>query len=147
MKKASSNLLLLDVNVLLALAWPNHQFHGAATRWLGPSSDPWATCALTQLGFIRLSSNPAVVSPAKSPAAAAALLEAMVRDPLHQYLSALPAPAVRGTVPFEKIIGSKQVTDLYLLTLAHRHNATFVTFDSRLKALAGADGRIQTLGL
>jgi len=30
MRKVSSDLLLLDVNVLLAIAWPNHQFHLAA---------------------------------------------------------------------------------------------------------------------
>jgi predicted nucleic acid-binding protein len=60
MKTESSSLLLLDVNVLLALAWPNHQFHAAALRELQPRRGRWATCALTQLGFIRLSSNPAL---------------------------------------------------------------------------------------
>ena len=39
MKKESSKLLLLDVNVLLALAWPNHQFHATATRRLERSRD------------------------------------------------------------------------------------------------------------
>ncbi len=68
MKKASSDLLLLDVNVLLALAWPNHQFHAAAIAALS-SRARWATCALTQLGFIRLSSNPAAIATAKSPIA------------------------------------------------------------------------------
>jgi hypothetical protein len=34
MKRVHSELLLLDVNVLLALAWPNHQFHAAATHRL-----------------------------------------------------------------------------------------------------------------
>jgi predicted nucleic acid-binding protein len=81
MKKESSSLLLLDVNVLLALAWPNHQFHVASLRALQSRRDRWATCALTQLGFIRLSSNPAAIPTAKGPAEAAALLEAMVADP------------------------------------------------------------------
>ena len=65
MKKESSSLYLLDANVLLALAWPNHQFHAAATRAMGRSRGRWATCALTQLGFIRLSSNPAAIPGAK----------------------------------------------------------------------------------
>jgi hypothetical protein len=34
MKKDSSDLLLLDVNVLLAIAWPNHQLHEAAIKAL-----------------------------------------------------------------------------------------------------------------
>ena len=84
--KASSDLLLLDVNVLLALVWPNHQFHTAATQRLESSHQGWATCALTQLDFIRISSNPAALATAKTPAEAARLLGAMVRDPLHVYL-------------------------------------------------------------
>ena len=66
--KASSDLLLLDVNVLLALVWPNHQFHTAATQRLESSHQGWATCALTQLDFIRISSNPAALATAKTPA-------------------------------------------------------------------------------
>jgi len=61
--------LLLDVNALLALAWPNHQFHDAVVERLErqPAS-LWATCALTQLGFVRLSSNPKVVEVRKNAA-------------------------------------------------------------------------------
>jgi predicted nucleic acid-binding protein len=59
--KATSDLLLLDVNVLLAMAWPNHQFHLAVVRRLESRPNRWATCAITQLGFIRLSANQAVV--------------------------------------------------------------------------------------
>lgn len=44
---------LLDVNVLLALAWPNHLHHGLAQSWFRKSlTDGWATCSLTELGFI-----------------------------------------------------------------------------------------------
>jgi uncharacterized protein len=144
MKKGSSNLLLPDVNVLLALAWPNHQFHAVAVRTLGASTDRWATCALTQLGFVRLSSNPAVSPAAKSPSEAAALLEAMTGDALHVYLESLPSP-VQCRREFEKILGAKQVTDAYLLALARHYHATFVTFDKKLKALAGPETRIQVL--
>ena len=53
MRKGSSEQpkgpLLLDVNVLLALAWPNHQFHVAAIERLERKKERWATCALTQL--------------------------------------------------------------------------------------------------
>ena len=63
--------LLLDVNALLALAWPNHQFHRAVVARLDTRPSPrWATCALTQLGFVRLSSNPAVVEMRQTPARA-----------------------------------------------------------------------------
>lgn len=139
MKKASSSLLLLDVNVLLALAWPNHPFHAAASRRFEGSKERWATCAITQLGFIRISSSPAAIPAAKSPAEAARLLAAMVSDPFHVYLDMLPAPVSKGFIPgLQQILGSKQVTDAYLLFLARRHRATLLTFDLRLKALAGS---------
>ena len=52
---------LLDVNVLLALAWPTHVHHLAAHRWFAENHDAgWATCPLTQLGFVRLAMQPAV---------------------------------------------------------------------------------------
>src|SRR5690349_895564 len=105
MKKASSDLLLLDVNVLLAIAWPNHQFHAAAIRALS-GQRRWATCALTQLGFIRLSSNPAAVATAKRPSEAVALLTRLVADSLHVYLESLPAPASQDCQDaFAKILG------------------------------------------
>lgn len=47
---------LIDVNALLALAWPT-PMHAVAEDWffaLGRTA--WATCTVTELGFIRLSS-------------------------------------------------------------------------------------------
>jgi predicted nucleic acid-binding protein len=67
MKRAASEKVLLDANVLVALAWPNHQFHATATNRLDASGERWATCALTQLGFIQLSTNPHVVGQIVAP--------------------------------------------------------------------------------
>ncbi|MGH9896422.1 MAG: type II toxin-antitoxin system VapC family toxin, partial [bacterium] len=49
---------LLDFNVLVALAWPNHVHHQAAVKWfLTNQSGGWATSPLTESGFVRVSSN------------------------------------------------------------------------------------------
>lgn len=41
---------LLDVNVLIALAWPNHVHHDAAGSWFARlRRTGWATCALATL--------------------------------------------------------------------------------------------------
>jgi toxin-antitoxin system PIN domain toxin len=147
MKKASFETLLLDVNVLLALAWPNHQFHGATLRRLERSKEKWATCALTELGFIRLSSNPTVVGVAKSPAEAAALLRSLVGDPHHVYFETLPAPShppVAGC--FARILGCQQVTDAYLLRLAEGRGARLLTFDSRIAVMAENKDAVEVLG-
>jgi toxin-antitoxin system PIN domain toxin len=146
MKKGSSSVLLLDVNVLLALAWPNHQFHRAATGRLAQSKQRWATCAITQLGFIRLSSNPAAVGVPKSPWEAASLLALLTQDSRHVYWDSLPSPAAQVFMQgFERILGSKQVTDSYLLTLAVRNHARLLTFDSRLAAFVQAEVFVEVL--
>jgi uncharacterized protein len=146
MRKASSDLLLLDVNVLLAIAWPNHQFHAAAIAALS-RQNRWATCALTQLGFIRLSSNPAAISTAKSPEEATGLLARLVADSLHIYLDSLPAPASADwRDAFRKLLGHQQVMDAYLLRLAAANKAVLVTFDRRLQSIAGSKLRVTVLG-
>lgn len=146
MKKDSSKLLLLDVNVLLALAWPNHQFHADARRRLAGTRERWATCALTQLGFIRISSNPSVVGGSISPAEAARLLAAMARDRLHVFLEALPAPVSSSFLTsLDSIIGSQQVTDAYLVALARMRGATLVTFDGRLAGLGRSEDEVEVL--
>jgi toxin-antitoxin system PIN domain toxin len=146
MKRASSNRpLLLDVNVLLAIAWPNHQFHAVALRRLA-RGDEWATCALTELAFVRLSSNPAIVSPAATPAEAAALLSEMIGDSRHRYVDKLPsAVAPETSTWFGRILGHKQVNDGYLLALAKSSGTKLLTFDSRIQTLGGASVEIEVL--
>jgi len=145
MKRGSSKLLLLDVNVLLAMAWPNHQFHWAAVRRLDRGVR-WATCALTQLGFVRLSSNPAVVGLHKTPGEAVALLAVLIQDPRHVYLDSLPSPASEPFLrAFDRILGFNQVMDAYLLALAERRHATLVTFDTRLAAQAPNSDQVEVL--
>ena len=48
---------LLDVNLLMALLWENHEHHHAARAWLRHVKD-FATCPVSQLGFARVSSHP-----------------------------------------------------------------------------------------
>ena len=68
---------LADINVLIALAWPNHECHQAAHEWFAAhAADGWATCPMTQCGFVRLSSNPKMVPEAVVPNAAIDLLHA-----------------------------------------------------------------------
>lgn len=128
----SERPLLLDTNALVALAWPNHQFHGlVVTRLERQPVAPWATCALTQLGFVRLSSNPSVVGRRKTPAESLAMLTALTQDGQHRYLQLLPSlPSVRDY--FHRLVGHNQVTDAYLLALAATNGAVLLTLDRRM---------------
>ena len=127
---------LLDVNVLLALTWPSHEFHAAAHRWWTESSKRWATCAITELGFIRLSSNPGFTRDAVTPYEAATLLERLVAMERHEYWSELPHLSRED---FRRMTGHKQVTDFYLTKLATLHKAKVATFDSRIQAITAPE--------
>lgn len=128
---------LLDVNVLTAFLWPAHEHHEAAHRWFSARGNArWATCPLTQLGFVRIVSNPAFSRDALAPADAVVLLAENLAHPRHEFWTddlQVPA-AVQGVE--ERLQGYRQLTDAYLLALASRHKGVLATFDGGVRALA-----------
>jgi toxin-antitoxin system PIN domain toxin len=131
---------LLDLNILTALLWPTHEHHGAAHRWFAARGRGlWATCNLTQLGFVRLVTNPAFSSDALSPAEGTALLRDNLNHPQHEFWGeSLDLPtALRGVE--SRLQGYRQVMDAYLLATAERRHGVLATFDRGLRTLAGAD--------
>lgn len=142
---SSEPCLLLDVNALVALAWPNHQFHRAVLSRLERQPAPrWATCALTQLGFVRLSSNPAVVGVRRTPSQALDLLSELVGDSGHIYLESLPSLPESAT-HFRRLLGHRQVTDAYLIAIAATHEAVLLTLDRRLAPGGKADSTVEVI--
>src|SRR5688500_10251298 len=68
---------LLDTNLLIALLWPSHAGHDVAMKWLARHrSKGWATCPLTEAGFVRIVSNPAFSRDAVTPRDAVRVLAA-----------------------------------------------------------------------
>ena len=129
---------LLDLNILTALLWPTHEHHDAAHRWFAArASAPWATCPLTQLGFVRLVSTPAFSRDALSPTEALALLRENVGHPAHQFWSDNLQVHVAAKAMEARLQGYRQLTDAYLLALAHRRAGVLATFDRGLRTLAG----------
>lgn len=129
---------LLDLNILTALLWPAHEHHDAAHRWFaarGPAH--WATCALTQLGFVRIVSSPAFSRDALSPIEALALLAENLSHAGHEFWTeSLQVPAALKGIE-AGLQGYRQLTDAYLLALAHRRKGVLATFDRGLRTLAG----------
>lgn len=138
---------LLDVNVLLALTWPNHQHHSLAADWfLTHHAKGWATCAFTEAGFIRLSCNPAYTPSPSIPAEAAEVLEELRAFKGHHYLAEAPSlMTASGMKILEHVRSHQQVTDAYLLNTARHHRATLVTFDSGVLELRAGPGAITVL--
>lgn len=119
--------LLLDANVLIALAVPSHVHHERADRWLSSAETQYATCPITQSALMRL-----IVREDGAPERGVDLLAAIAQDPRHDFWpDQLPFTAVNwaGT------IGHRQVTDAYLAELARAHHSRLVTFDKGLASL------------
>ena len=134
---------LLDTNVLLALAWPNHQHHAQAHAWFAVKAKRgWATCAFTQLGFIRLSSNPAYAADAVSPPDAATLLRQWTRQKGHRFWASPRADEARI---YARAIGHQQVNDAWLVEVARCNSARLVTLDTRLSAHAADDDLVEII--
>lgn len=133
---------LLDVNVLIALAWPQHLFHERAHAWFERSrllasreaNVKWATCIVTQNAFVRISSNPAIVDGAVRPAAARTMLRHYTGHPDHVYWDVAPSLAgpLAEELPAELLAGYRHVTDASLLLYAAHYDGALCTFDRRI---------------
>jgi toxin-antitoxin system PIN domain toxin len=131
---------LLDVNVLIALLDSDHLHHGRARGWLKENiKHGWASCPLTQNGCIRIMSQTGY--PNALPAAAVAeRLAAAIATNHHVFWPDTVSLLDAGRVTWNAVLGSRQVTDVYLLALAVAQRGRFVTLDRAvsLKAVTGA---------
>lgn len=126
---------LLDVNVLIAMAWPSHVHHTLAHRWFARNSRRgWATCPLTQLGFVRVSSHPGIIPEAATPREAVETLAAIVARPGHVFWPDAISLA-DPSLPAGQIMGHRQFTDAYLLALALHNRGRLVTLDAAIPAM------------
>jgi toxin-antitoxin system PIN domain toxin len=120
---------LLDVNVLLALLDSDHVDHRRARDWLDVEiSSGWASCPITQNGFVRIISQPRYPSPV-APGHAAQLLEHACATEHHEFWPCDISILDSGSVDRSRVHGPRQVTDAYLLALATHRGGRFVTFD------------------
>lgn len=130
---------LLDVNVLLALFDSDHVDHGRAAEWLdGAIQAGWASCAITENGFVRVVSQPRYPSPV-SPSEAIELLGRARGSGHHEFWPCDVSVLDADTVDRTRLHGARQVTDAYLLALAVAHGGHLVSFD-RSVPLAAVHG-------
>lgn len=126
MKK--SKVYLLDSNVLVALATPDHSLNQRAARWFREAPH-FATCPITQGALFRFHLRAGLESTAES---AKRLLQSITALPRHEFW---PDDASYVDLPEKGIIGHRQVTDAYLVLLAKRHGGFLATMDQGLAAL------------
>jgi toxin-antitoxin system PIN domain toxin len=136
---------LLDANVLIALAWPVHEFHDRVGRWFARHSRAgWATCPFTEAAFVRVISNPAFSANALTVANALLVLESNVNLPHHQFWpDSIPVAGALRNV--ERFTGHRQITDAYLVGLALHRRGKLATFDKGIRALGIEEGGVEVI--
>lgn len=91
--------------------------------------------AITQLAFIRISSNPKIIPDAVSPREAHGMLKRIISVPGHEFWIDDVAPAEATIFASTAFVGHRQVTDAYLLALVQQCDGKLATFDGGVAEL------------
>lgn len=117
---------LLDTSVLLALGLDDHVHNPAAERWMADLADPFATCPISQLGFLRIVKQ---LRRDLSIHEIGAVLVSICGDRRHRFVAA--DIDVRAA-DWRLTLGHRQITDAYLAGLAREHELRLITLDRAL---------------
>jgi predicted nucleic acid-binding protein len=116
-------IYLLDVSTLLARLWKTHVFYDRVRRWSDDQS--LALCPITELGFVRISTQPAFGA---SVSDARKMLESFHANFKPTFVNC-DLPLLASKAP---TVGT-QTTDFYLASLAHKHNMRWATLEDKPK--------------
>lgn len=119
---------LLDGNVLVALADPEHEHHGRCVVWFA-GIENFATCPITEGTLLRMQLMHGVAS---SPEAAWRSLEIYRNHPKHVFW---PENFSYTEISPTRLTGYRQITDAWLAELARRKGGMLATLDAPLSAL------------
>jgi uncharacterized protein len=130
-----------DINVWVALAYGGHQHHTIAASWFNQlAGNTVGFCRVTQIGFLRLLTSPAVMrSEVKTQLEAWMTYDGLADDPRVTFY---PEPDAAIEDEFRRLTMSgrfspQQWPDAYLAAFAKSCNLILVTFDRALIKLAG----------
>jgi hypothetical protein len=148
-QKIQSARYLLDVNVLIALIDPAHVQHDRAHDWFAAQGNRcWATCPLTESGVLRIVGNARYPNSPGSPAAVAKILSILSSLEGHEFWPDDISLFDKQKVDTDRLLDSAQVTDAYLLALAHAHGGQLATFDRHIvsDAVIGGSKALHLVG-
>ena len=136
---------LLDVSFLIALLDADHVFHQRAHVWWAANADSgWASCPLTENGVVRIMCNRGYSQRIQLvPSELIRLLDSFAANTDHEFWPDELSLRDKSHFIAERIHGSRQVTDIYLLGLAASRGARLVSFDESipLSAVTAAKSR------
>lgn len=116
-------IYLLDVNMLIAAIWADHEDQPRAEGWLRGKQT--ATCPISELGFLRISSGDTFPFRAEPQPCRAALSE-FIRKFRCRFIPDDFSPRMVAAQT------SRQFTDSYLAELAEKHRMKLATLDNRI---------------
>jgi hypothetical protein len=138
-------MFLPDVNLWLALCFESHGHHVAARRWFDArAAESCAFCRLTQMGFLRLATNPKAFGSEAVPMEGAwALYDQFLSD---ERVVVIQEPA-RIEDPWRThtsggLFSPKLWNDAYLAAFARVAGVKLVSFDRGFRQFEGLDGVI-----
>ena len=134
-------IALLDVSILVTLFDPSHVHHQIAHDWFEDQKpNGWATCPVTENGFVRIATGPIWARPPHRPGEIIQRLTEFRRSPHHHFWSDTISLTDIGLFDPAFIHGHRQITDVYLLGLATSVGGAFATLDQSvpLKAVKRA---------
>lgn len=138
---------LLDINVLIALFDPAHVHHERARAWwVSERRQGWASCPLTQNGFLRVISGPGYPRPIAI-AEAVSILSMQLELPGHEFWTDNVSLLDARLFAADRILGPKQLTDIYLLGLAVKHDGRLATLDRTIPLAAVRDAESRHLAV
>jgi predicted nucleic acid-binding protein len=119
---------LLDINTLIALGHTAHVLHARAIAWyrtLSAARDTLYTCAITELGFVRVAAQAGLQPDVASARKALAVLKSSSSVPFELMADGLGADRLPA---FAKT--PSKLTDGHLLALARANDAHLATLDT-----------------
>jgi uncharacterized protein len=136
---------LLDVNLLIALFDPTHVHHDVAHDWFADRrASGWATSPVTELGFVRVLSNPALADSAERASTLLAHLRRFCASGHHEFWP--ETLSLRDPKTFDlSLVSHRQLTDIYLLAVAARRGGRLATFDRTIPVNAVLGATVETL--
>ena len=129
---------LIDVNILIALLDDTHSAHSRAHAWLATARDGIATCAIVENGAFRIMTQ-ASYGGTRVAHTLPIVLDAFRTTTTHcdhQRFAQSISLADPTLFDHSRLLGPRQLTDVYLLGLAVAHHAALVTLDRSIPVTA-----------
>jgi toxin-antitoxin system PIN domain toxin len=124
---------------MLALSDPMHVHHQAAHRWFAARGQfAWATCPITENGFVRIASHPNYPNRPGDAPAVLDILRQFCAAGGHRFWNA--DLSIREVLQPGASVAHNQITDLFLLALAVQNGGKLATLDTRIPTAAIQSG-------